>query len=94
MKVRYAIAVAAILVWGVAIADDGVKWDNLNEDQQKVLNLYADGWNQLEPERQKRLSVGADRWTRMSDNERRDSEQRFKHWLLRPFLPQRQIPFL
>ena len=58
MKVKYAIVVAAILVWGVAIADnDGVKWDNLNEDQQKVLNLYADGWDQLEAERQKRRKL-------------------------------------
>ena len=52
MKVKYAMAVAAILVWGVAIADnDGVMWDNLNEDEQRVLNLYADGWDQFEAER-------------------------------------------
>ena len=68
MKVRWLIVLIAF-VCGVAHAD-GVTWDSLSDEQQQVLNAFADGWDQLPADRQQRLATGAQRWSAMSASER------------------------
>ena len=58
--------IAMLLAAPLAMADDaGVAWNDLNEDQQRVLQSFAENWDQLAPERQARLSKGAERWAGM-----------------------------
>ena len=51
MKARHIIAITALLAWGSVLADDGVRWDKLNDGQKQVLSIYSEGWEQLEPNR-------------------------------------------
>ncbi|MDH3553773.1 MAG: DUF3106 domain-containing protein, partial [Gammaproteobacteria bacterium] len=67
MKAKTLLAIAVITFATVAAADDqGVAWDQLNEEQRRVLSSFSDSWDQLTPERQARLSMGADRWSAMT----------------------------
>ena len=45
MKVKFLLALAALMFTALAAADDsGVAWDDLNEEQQKVLSRFAAKW--------------------------------------------------
>ena len=50
---------AMLMLTGMVSAQDsGITWNDLNADQQRVLNSFAENWEGLEPERQKRLAMG------------------------------------
>jgi hypothetical protein len=81
MKAKIIVAVAMFVLSGLANAqEDGVAWDALNEEQQRVLSSFSDRWDNLEPERQKRLSMGADRWSNMTPKQRDAAQGRFSQW--------------
>ena len=43
---------AMLLVAPFAIAEDaGIAWEDLDAEQQRVLQGFAENWDQLEPER-------------------------------------------
>ena len=80
---------AILLAAGMASAEDaGVAWDDLDEQQQRVLNGFAGSWDSLAADRQTRLSVGADRWVHMTPDQRNAAQTRFSHW--RDIQPERR----
>ncbi|MDH5322996.1 MAG: DUF3106 domain-containing protein, partial [Gammaproteobacteria bacterium] len=66
MNSKHLLAILALLASAATMADNGVDWESLNEEQQQVLRVFADSWAELDPERQRQLSVGAERWSQMS----------------------------
>ena len=81
MKAKIIVAIAMLLFTGLAIAqDEGVAWEALSEEQQRVLSNFSENWDSLEPARQTRLSSGADRWSRMTPEQRDAAQGRFKQW--------------
>ena len=64
MKIRFILAIVALLAVSIAVADDegsgnSVAWDSLSEDQQEVLGRFEVDWSGLTVERQERLASGA-----------------------------------
>ena len=59
MKAKIILAIAMIMFAGVVTAQhEGVAWDSLREEQQRVLSDFADNWDTLAADRQERLSLG------------------------------------
>ena len=81
MTTRAIVTLAALLLAGLATADDnGVAWNSLAPEQQKVLARFQGDWSTLTPERQERLALGADRWVHMDAEQRSAAQQRFGQW--------------
>ncbi len=78
---RSAVAIAALLMFGLAAAqDDGISWDELSDGQREILSQLESSWDTLPAERQRRLSTGAKRWAGMSRQERQQARGRFQSW--------------
>ena len=81
MKAKIVIAIAMLLFAGLANAqDEGVAWESLSEQQQRVLSSFSDNWDSLDAARQTRLAKGADRWSDMTPQQRNAAQNRFKQW--------------
>lgn len=71
------------IVAGVVWAESdgpGIPWDQLNQDEQRILQRFNQNWDQLPAERQARLRNGARRWSNMNPDERDQARQRFRQW--------------
>jgi hypothetical protein len=57
-----ALAVAfCALVAGAAHAQ-GIAWQDLTEEQRRLLAPHEERWNELDPARQEQIARGAQRW--------------------------------
>lgn len=77
---RRAVAVAVLLIAGLAQADDGPRWAELDAEQQEVLARFADDWERIAPERRKRLVQFAARWSEMTPEEQERARERLDNW--------------
>ncbi|MCP5358991.1 MAG: DUF3106 domain-containing protein [Pseudomonadales bacterium] len=51
-------------------AQDAIKWEDLSEPEQNLLQEMQSQWDSLAPERQQQLRRGANRWLQMEPDER------------------------
>jgi hypothetical protein len=74
MKVRAIAAMAALLLFSTAFAqDEPISWDSLSEGQREVLGQLQESWDGLPAERQLRLARGAERWEGMTPRQRKET---------------------
>ena len=57
------------------------QFSDLSEEQQQLLNQYANTWDMLAPEKQQRLQKGVERWQQMTPQQRTQAQQRLQQWL-------------
>lgn len=63
------------------VADNGIGWQDLSNEQQETLAPLRDRWGDLPADRQERLSRGANKWREMDPQQReraRDNLQRYQ----------------
>ncbi len=63
------------------VADNGIGWQDLSNEQQETLAPLRDRWGNLPADRQERLSRGANKWREMDSQQReraRDNIQRYQ----------------
>ncbi|MES2636855.1 MAG: DUF3106 domain-containing protein [Pseudomonadota bacterium] len=64
-----------------SVADNGIEWQDLSNEQQQTLAPLRGRWGELPAERQERLSKGANKWHEMDPQQReraRDNLQRYQ----------------
>ena len=74
------LAIALLASGNVWAQEEGVEWDSLNEQQQRVLKQDQETGGSLGIDRQQRLATGAARWAEMSGKERAAAGERFTAW--------------
>jgi len=79
MRARLIVAISALLLCGVAVAD-GVTWDQLSDEQRVVLGQFEGSFDELPADRRERLSRGAERFSTMTPEERAQAQARFMRW--------------
>ena len=55
-------------------------WTDLSTEQQNILKPYEAQWAELPIERQRKILKGIDRLTSLDDTERKNAQERFRHW--------------
>jgi len=81
---RALFAVIALMIAGLAQADDGPRWADLDAEQQAVLARFEDDWERIAPERRQRLVQFAARWADMTPEEQARARKRLDNWRALP----------
>lgn len=61
-------------------ASEGVRWQDLSEDQRELLQEFVGRWEQLPLARQRALARCSARWLEMSPEQRDAVRQRYERW--------------
>ncbi len=55
-------------------------WNQLSDEEQRILLPFADQWDQMEENQQQQLIKGARAWLGMTPEQRRQARERLRHW--------------
>ena len=82
-NLRLVVLVASALAFiGVANAD-GVAWNDMTDNQKKLLAEHAEGWSEMDAARQEQIATGTARWLEMNRRQKAQAEDRFERCKLR-----------
>ena len=72
--------ITTLILITVPTIPQAVEWNELTDEEQKVLKRFEDRWNTLDELKQDRLRNGAERWKTMTPEQKAKAKQRFQRW--------------